>query len=108
MKRYVYLGAALGMMVALAGAVMVACYRVPTPVCGFRCGPSGECPTDYACASFEDRCHLNGSDPNIHCDTIDDTPEDAPIDEPIDAVIFDTPGDASGDALDGGTDAPTD
>lgn len=94
MVRYVlHLGAPLGMMVAL-GIGFASCYRVPTPVCGFRCGPSGECPTHYSCSSFEDRCHLNGSDPNFHCDTIDDEPADAPVDQPIDAVILDAPGDA--------------
>jgi hypothetical protein len=105
MRRFVYLGFALGSTVVLAGAFATSCYRVPTPVCGFRCGAEGECPTDYTCSSFEDRCHLNGSDPAVRCDTIDDEPDDAPPDAPRDVASADAADDAP---FDGADDAATD
>jgi hypothetical protein len=127
MRRYVYLGVALGLVLALAGVLFVACYEVPQPACGFRCGALGECPADYACQS-DGRCHLNGSAPMV-CGVIDasdidaapdapdagetffdspDAPDDAAIDAPIDAAIdaaIDAPTDAPDDAPD---DAPPD
>jgi hypothetical protein len=105
MKRVVHLGLALGSTALLAAGVVASCYRVPTPTCGFRCGPNGECPADYTCSMFEDRCHLNGTDPAIRCDTIDDEPTDAPADVPIDLPIADAAQDAPQDA---GADAPSD
>lgn len=40
-------------------AALAACYSPPEPDCGFTCGPSNTCPTDYACAS-DHICHRNG------------------------------------------------
>jgi hypothetical protein len=114
MKRFVYLGLALGStaLLVVGFASLASCYRVPTPTCGFRCGPAGECPTDYTCSSLENRCHKNGTDPSILCDIGDDMPidaPDAPIDMPIDVPILDgsndAPLDAPNDAL---LDAPVD
>ena len=44
-----------------------ACYAPPEPDCGFICGPSGACPTDYTCNSTDNRCHRNGSSPTLQC-----------------------------------------
>lgn len=54
----------------------VGCYDVPKPDCGFRCGPSLACPSDYTCAD-DGRCHLNGSDPSLVCLTPDAMTPDA-------------------------------
>jgi hypothetical protein len=98
MRRLVYLGLAL----------ISACYDVPKPPCGFRCGPAGECPADYTCAAFEDRCHRVGADPALRCESGSDDTEDAAIDAPVDAAI-DAPVDAAIDApIDGAVDAPSD
>lgn len=108
MRRFVYLGLALGMTVAFGGgvAVLPACYNVPRPSCGFHCGPGGACPADYTCSSLETRCHLNGTDPSMLCDSVDgsDSPIDSPIDTAIDAAI-DAPIDT---AIDSSIDAPID
>lgn len=88
----------------LVFAMTTACYDVPRPACGFRCGPAQECPESYTCAS-DGRCHLNGSDPSLVCGTVDaavqdgddalDAPPDAPpdgsIDAPGDAFVIDSP-----------------
>jgi hypothetical protein len=47
--------------VAVAVAVLVGCYDVPRPACGFACGADGACPADYACNAADNRCHLTGS-----------------------------------------------
>ena len=86
-------------LVTMAVALAMACYRVPTPTCGFRCGPDGECPTDYTCSSLEDRCHRNGTDPTFRCDT------DEPQDDRAIRRFFDAPVDSPNDA---GSDAPND
>jgi hypothetical protein len=98
MRRFVYLGIALGLTLGSAGLAMPACYHVPEPPCGFRCGPAGECPADYTCSSLEPRCHLDGTDPALRCDGTDgpdaaiDSPSDSPIDAAIDTAV-DTPTD---------------
>jgi hypothetical protein len=46
---------------------IVACYNPPEPDCGFVCGPSGECPADYACAVADNRCHRNGTPASLTC-----------------------------------------
>lgn len=78
------------LLLAIALAIVVAiggCYDAPKPDCGFRCGPSGACPSDYTCGD-DNRCRLNGSSPSISC-----APPDAPV--PPDAyspgVVFVTP-----------------
>jgi hypothetical protein len=116
MRRYVYLALALGLALLFAGGLgLSACYDVPQPACGFRCGPAGECPTDYTCNSADDRCHLNGS-PAMVCGVPDggvdapdiDAPPDAAIDAAIDAEL-DAPPDAAIDAPpDAAIDAPPD
>lgn len=47
--------------VVLAAAALVGCYDVPTPACGFACGPVGACPVDYVCNAIDNRCQLEGS-----------------------------------------------
>jgi hypothetical protein len=74
-------------------AMTAACYDEPRPVCGFRCGPAQECPESYTCAA-DGRCHLNGSDPNLVCGTID-----AAVPDAFDAPELDAPPDAPGDAF---------
>ena len=90
---------------ACLGVVLgLSCYDVPKPPCGFRCGPAGECPADYTCAVFEDRCHRVGTDPSLQCESSSDDTADAPVDTPIDAA----PDAAPDAAIDAATDAPTD
>jgi hypothetical protein len=123
MRRYVCLGVALAFVGGLF--TLPACYDLPRPVCGFRCGALGECPEDYTCGD-DSRCHLNGSAPMV-CGTPDapdldaavdvidgppddaiDAPPDAEIDAAIDAAVdaaIDAPADA---ALDAAIDAPDD
>ncbi|HEU0036508.1 MAG TPA: hypothetical protein VFQ53_38110 [Kofleriaceae bacterium] len=101
-----WLGIALGstILVALVGLVP-GCYDLPKPACGFRCGPAGECPEDYACNAEDGRCHLSGS-PAMVCGTID-AGIDGGIDAPDDAI--DAPPDAPPDApIDAPPDAPID
>lgn len=80
------------MLVALAGAIVAACYAIPRPDCGFICGPGDTCPDGYTCAD-DHRCHRIGAPADLMCTTID-----APV--PVDASP-----DAAPDALD---DAPAD
>jgi hypothetical protein len=118
-RRYAILGAALGLGVTLAAVGVSACYDVPKPACGFRCGPAGECPDDYTCNAADGRCHLNGSEPMVCGVVVDaavdarvDAPRDAPVDAPFDAppdAPIDAPPDAPVDApIDAPTDAPVD
>jgi hypothetical protein len=119
MRRLVYLGVALGLAIGAGSLALQACYDVPKPPCGFRCGPAGECPEDYTCATFEDRCHRNGSDPALQCESGGDDADaavdaeiDAAIDSAVDAEIDAAPDaavDAAVDAdVDAATDAPSD
>lgn len=89
------LGAALALLVALAGAIAAACYEVPRPDCGFVCGPGGACPDGYRCAS-DMRCHREGASPSLVCAS-----PDAPL--PVDAA----PDMAPDIAIDAADDAPT-
>lgn len=114
-----FLGLALGLASALLGGLLTlpGCYDLPTPACGFRCGPAGECPADYTCNSFDGRCHLNGSDPNLVCATPEpdagppDTEPPVDVMDASDATDANDASDASDaplDADDGGVDAPLD
>lgn len=91
-------GIALAVLVAVTGAIIAACYDVPTPACGFICGPGGACPDGYTCAA--DRyCHLDGQPASLVCSRPDaPVPADAAIDTPVDAAI-----DAPVDAPDAGS-----
>ena len=63
-----------GRLIALCGALIAACYDVPTPACGFACGPDGACPDRYTCAA--DRyCHLAGSPADLMCGRPDAGPD---------------------------------
>ncbi|HEX4418936.1 MAG TPA: hypothetical protein VH165_13585 [Kofleriaceae bacterium] len=106
--RLVPLGAAIALTVALVlalgGAVMIACYDIPRPDCGFLCGPDNACPDDYTCAD-DHRCHRNGAPAGLICPTPDaaadgppDAPPDATPDAPADAMP-DAPADAGPDAM---------
>lgn len=81
------------MFVVLGGAIIAACYDVPTPDCGFLCGPNGECPGGYTCAD-DHHCHRIGTPADLMCTT-----PDAAGDAAIDAMD-DAPVDAMDDALD--------
>jgi len=93
----VSLGIALALLVALAGAIVAACYEVPTPDCGFVCGPDSACPERYSCAS-DHRCHRIGAPADLVCSAPDGgvsgpdaradggTPVDGAPDAAIDAV----------------------
>jgi hypothetical protein len=102
----VSLGVAIALLGALAGAIVVACYDVPRPDCGFLCGPGGACPDDYTCA-VNHRCRRIGAPAALVCPNPDaDLPDDQ--DAAVDAVP-DAPADAPPDAPpDGVPDAPQD
>ncbi len=51
---------------ALTLGFLVGCYNIPTPECGFACGPAGACPSSYACNASTNRCELDGTQPT--CD----------------------------------------
>jgi hypothetical protein len=116
--RLVSLGVAIALLVALAGAIIAACYEVPTPDCGFVCGPDSACPDRYTCAS-DHRCHRIGAPSTLVCSTPDDDlphpdccENDAPADGPLDAMndaAVDAMNDAAVDAAnDAADDAPDD
>jgi NAD(P)H-hydrate repair Nnr-like enzyme with NAD(P)H-hydrate epimerase domain len=84
------LGVALGAALALAGAIITACYEIPEPSCGFLCGPGGACPDGYRCAA-DMYCHRNDTPPDRMC-----TRPDAPL--PADATSADAAADAAPDA----------
>ena len=74
---------------ALLAAALPACYDIPRPQCGFRCGPDRACPEDYTCNTSDGRCHLDGSPVSLVCGTVDagvDTPPDMVTDAPTDAA----------------------
>lgn len=54
-----------GAVVALL--VGAGCYDVPTPDCGFACGPAAACPTDYTCSALDNRCHHVNAAPDLWC-----------------------------------------
>jgi hypothetical protein len=79
------IGAGRGLLLALGALALPACYDVPMPQCGFRCGPDQACPEGYTCKPSDGRCHLNGSPVSLVCGTVDasiDAPTDAPPDTP--------------------------
>ncbi|HEU4732628.1 MAG TPA: hypothetical protein VFT22_32255 [Kofleriaceae bacterium] len=105
--RLTSLGVSITLLVAGAGAIVVACYEVPTPDCGFLCGPGDACPDGYTCAD-DHRCHRIGAPAGLTCPILDaplpvlhdaavdsriDAPADAPTDTPVDAPV-DVPLDA--------------
>lgn len=54
--------------VALASVLgqVTGCYDVPSPACGFACGPGDACPDGYRCAG--DRyCHRNDAPADLAC-----------------------------------------
>jgi hypothetical protein len=66
-RRYVVTMAMLG---------LVGCDPQDRPdVCGYRCGPSAACPSNYSCHA-DGRCHLNGA-PEFGC-TLDGGPDSVP------------------------------
>jgi hypothetical protein len=85
--RLLTLGAAIGGLLVGAGAIASACYTVPTPDCGFRCGPDDACPDGYTCAA-ERFCHRNGAPATLVCAPIDAA---LPIDAAVDAPDIDAP-----------------
>ena len=87
------LGVALALFAALVGTIALSCYAIPTPDCGFICGPGGECPDGYTCAD-DHRCHRNGAPDDLVCSTID-----APL--PVDAAPDAAPDGAPDSELDG-------
>ena len=106
------LGLPLALLATVAGAIVAACYTIPTPSCGFLCGPNNACPDSYACAS-DHYCHLIGTPASLVCGTADagtpDASDDARAkDAPPDAMVGAMP-DATVDAmLDAMVDAPPD
>ncbi|HET7503403.1 MAG TPA: hypothetical protein VFK02_20420 [Kofleriaceae bacterium] len=106
--RLVSLGVSITTLVAVAGAIVVACYEVPAPDCGFLCGPEDRCPDGYTCAD-DHRCHRTGAPVGLMCPLLDgalpvmhDAPADTPTDMPTD------PPDAPSDAADPVSDAAND
>ncbi len=109
------MGAAAALLVGLAGAIIVACYNVPRPDCGFVCGPESACPDGYTCAD-DHYCHRTGAAADLVCTRPDaalpidaaldaaDATGDAMLDAPADAML-DAPADAVIDAM---PDAPID
>lgn len=79
-RRYVHPGIALGIVAALGAGVVAACYDLPEPDCGFRCGPDRECPEEYTCSDDDNRCHRQGSDPALVCAEIVDAGADGAVD----------------------------
>lgn len=93
-------GVALALLAGMAGAIISACYDIPRPACGFVCGPSGECPDGYRCAS-EHYCHRDGASDSLVCRSPDAAlPVDAAPDGMPDGMI-----DAGTDAIDAAPDA---
>jgi hypothetical protein len=97
-RRLLSLGIALALLVALAGAIVAACYEVPQPDCGFVCGPDGACPDGYGCAS-DHYCHRAGTPDGLLCAHPDAAAPDAPPDAMPD-MMPDMPDDAPPDMAD--------
>lgn len=71
----------LGIVAAgvLGARLAAACYDVPEPPCGFRCGPQGACPEHYVCNSNDGVCHHEDAPASLVCGTVDaGLPPDAP------------------------------
>jgi hypothetical protein len=105
-------GAAAALLVGLAGVIVVACYDLPRPDCGFVCGPESACPDGYTCAD-DHYCHRIGAPSDLVCSQPDaalpiDAAADAAVDATADAML-DAPADAMLDAaIDAMPDAPVD
>jgi hypothetical protein len=68
-------------LLGLGGALLIGCYTVPRPDCGFVCGPDDACPDGYTCAD-DHRCHRAGA-ADVVCAPLDaPPPADAAIDGP--------------------------
>jgi hypothetical protein len=93
--RLASLGVSLTLLVA-AGAIAAACYEVPTPDCGFLCGPGDACPDGYTCAD-DHRCHRSGAAAGLICPILDAAVPDMP-DVPDVPDMPDMPDDAPHDA----------
>jgi|SRR5215510_3907255 len=107
-RRLVPVGVALALLAAFAGAIISACYDIPRPTCGFICGPDGECPDGYRCAS-DHYCHRDGTSDSLVCRSPDAAlPADAAPDGMPEGMIdsgSDAGNDASPDASDAAPDA---
>ena len=73
-------------ILAVCLVMMSGCYSTPQPDCGFVCGPLGECPEGYQCAS-DQRCHRVGAPASLMCESPPDArvPRDAAPDAELDA-----------------------
>ena len=80
------LAARIAVGLALGGGLLAACYDVPSPDCGYVCGPGGACPDGYICAS-DGICHRDGAPGNLVC---------APPDAATDAVATGSGGATAG------------
>jgi hypothetical protein len=104
--RLVSVGAAAALLIGLAGAIIVACYDVPRPDCGFVCGPQSACPDGYTCAD-DHYCHRAGTPSDLVCTRPDAAvPIDAAVDAAVDGGGDARPDDAMPDAPDAMPDAP--
>jgi hypothetical protein len=72
--RLARVGISVALLVAAGGAMASACYDVPTPDCGFVCGPGDACPDGYTCAN-DHRCHRNGTPASLMCSPPDAAPD---------------------------------
>jgi hypothetical protein len=107
--RRVSLAGIATLLVGLTGVIVVACYDLPTPDCGFVCGPDNGCPDGYTCAD-DHYCHRIGAPSALVCAGPDaavpfDAAADGGTDATIDATLDVAPVDAGPDAA---PDAPID
>ena len=79
----------MGAVVALL--VGAGCYDVPTPDCGFACGPAEACPADYTCSPIDNRCHRDGAAPDLVC------PAATPVDPGAAPSVIASPSDGEVD-----------
>jgi len=98
-------GIALALLIALGGAPIAACYDVPTPACGFACGPDGACPEGYTCAA-DRTCHLDGSPADLMCARPDAaTPADAQASSGVSLGLAGAGGGGAGGGVIAGSDS---
>ncbi len=88
----------IALLVALAGAIVAACYEVPTPSCGFLCGPNDACPDSYTCAT-DHYCHRVGAPATLVCGTPDAGIADSSDDAGANDAAVDAMPDATVDAV---------
>ncbi len=67
------------MALALAAVSLAGCFNIDEPPCSYSCGPNGECPDDYSCAS-DNYCHLHGTGICFYSDAAVAPQEDGSID----------------------------